>query len=185
MLRIEKKKKWTVVCIKGKSLALPWQSYLTSIFFVGNLKESLGSEQGRFVTHENHQTIFLWDVERDWNILGAKLIYQKTKTNYFCGILKEIGIFLGQNWYIKLHQCSVIGNIYSQRILGNLEFLHKKISSIVWNCKRKKESYFQYKISNVRPYIHNLSAMKLTNCVEIKLSAPPTAKGGLQLLFNV
>ena len=145
MLRIEKKKKWTVVCIKGKSLALPWQSYLTSIFFVGNLKESLGSEQGRFVTHENHQTIFLWDVERDWNILGAKLIYQKTKTNYFCGILKEIGIFLGQNWYIKLHQCSVIGNIYSQRILGNLEFLHKKISSHVWNCKRKKSHIFSIK----------------------------------------
>ena len=35
------------------------------------------------MTHENHQTIFLRDVERDWNILGAKLIYQKTKTNYF------------------------------------------------------------------------------------------------------
>ena len=49
----------------------------------------------------------------------------------------------------------------------------------------RKKSYFQYKISNVRPYIHNLSAMKLTNCVEIKLSAPPTAKGGLQLLHQI
>ena len=33
-------------------------------------------------------------------------------------------------------------------------------------------------------YIHNLSALKLTNCVEIKLSAPPTAKCDLQLLFK-
>ena len=125
---------------------------MTSIFekhiFVGNLKKALAQsrdglwhmriiklsscgmlkEIGIFLGQNWYikDKLFLRDVERDWNNFGAKLIYQKTKTNYFCGILKEIGIFLGQNWYIKLHQCSVIGNIYSQRILGNLEFLHKK-----------------------------------------------------------
>ena len=153
---------------------------MTSIFFVGNLKKALAQSRDG-LWHMRIIKLSSCGMLKEIGIFLGQNWYIKRQRQT---ILKEIGIFLGQNWYIKLHQCSVIGNIYSQRILGNLEFLHKKISSIVWNCKRKKESYFQYKISNVRPYIHNLSAMKLTNCVEIKLSAPPTAKGGLQLLFK-
>ena len=64
---------------------------------MGNLKKALAQRRDGFLTHENHQTILLRDVERDWNIVGAKLIHRETKTNCFCGILKEIGIFLGQN----------------------------------------------------------------------------------------
>ena len=150
---------------------------MTSIFFVGTLRKPW------FVTHENHQTILLRDVKKDWSIFGAKLIHQKIKTNYFCSILKEIGIFLGQNWYIKLHQCSVIGNIYSQRILGNLEYLHKK-SLHMYEIEERKSHIFSIKFQMYNLYIHNLSALKLTNCVEIKLSAPPTAKCDLQLLFK-
>ena len=158
MLRIETKKKWTIACIKGESLSLQWQAYLTSIYFVGNLKKALAQRRDGL-----------------WHMRIIKLSS--------CGMLKEIGIFLGQNWYIKLHQCSVIGNIYSQRILGNLEFLHKK-SLHMYEIEERKSHIFSIKFQMYNLYIHNLSAMKLTNCVEIKLSAPPTAKCDLQLLFK-
>ena len=48
----------------------------------------------------------------------------------------------------------------------------------------KRSHIFSIKFKMYNLYIQNLSAMKLTNCVEIKLSAPPTAKCGLQLLFK-
>ena len=67
----------------GRKLVIAMPAYLTSIYFVGNLKKALAQRRDGFLTHENHQAILLRDVERDRNIFGAKLIHQKTKTNCF------------------------------------------------------------------------------------------------------
>ena len=52
----------------------------------------------------------------------------------------------------------------------------------MYEIEERKSHIFSLKFKMYNLYIHNLSAMKLTNCVEIKLSAPPTAKCDLQLL---
>ena len=54
----------------------------------------------------------------------------------------------------------------------------------MYEIEERKSHIFSIKFQMYNLYIHNLSAMKLTNCVEIKLSAPPTAKCDLQLLFK-
>ena len=45
----------------------------------------------------------------------------------------------------------------------------------MYEIEERKSHIFSIKFQMSNLYIHNLSAMKLTNCVEIKLSAPPTA----------
>lgn len=66
-------------------------------------------------------------------------------------MLKEIGIFLWQNGYIRLHQCAVIGNISSQRIMGNIEFSPKyRACAIVLNpfkCKGA-ETFFRRRLGS-------------------------------------
>ena len=54
----------------------------------------------------------------------------------------------------------------------------------MYEIEERKSHIFSIKFQMSNLYIHNLSAMKLTNCVEIKLSAPQTAKCDLQLLFK-